>query len=139
MRFAILHPERGFGALGNESSCVLKVTAGPSALLVTGDVERRGESALLAAAIAADVVVVPHHGSATSSSPAFVAAARAEFAVVSAGFANRWGFPRREVRERWQRSGAVVVVTGEAGAITVELGPSGVRLARERDGRHRYW
>jgi len=139
VQFAILHPQPGFGPRGNESSCVLKVTAGGSSLLVTGDVERRGESALLAEPLAADVVVVPHHGSATSSSPAFVAAVRPRFAIVSAGFANRWGFPRREVRDRWQAGGAAVVVTGEAGAVTVLLDPSGVALARERDGRHRYW
>jgi competence protein ComEC len=108
-------------------------------LLVTGDIERRGENALLEGPLGAEVVVVPHHGSATSSSPAFVAAVHPRFAIVSAGFANRWGFPRQEVRERWQAAGATVVVTGEAGAVTVVLDPSGVALSSERDGRHRYW
>ena len=106
-RCAVSHPasEGEFGARGNESSCVLKIDAGRSSLLVAGDIERRGESAALAQALplAADVVVVPHHGSATSSSPAFVAAVSADSAIVSAGFANRWGFPRPEVRERWER------------------------------------
>ena len=74
VRFAILHPDEGFAARGNDSSCVLAVEAGSSSLLVTGDIERRGESAVATQAIAADVVVVPHHGSATSSSPSFVAA-----------------------------------------------------------------
>ena len=32
-----------------------------------------------------------------------------EHAIVSAGYANRWGFPRPEVRERWQQSGASVI------------------------------
>ena len=139
VRFAILHPGVDFGARGNDSSCVLAVTAGAARLLVTGDVERLGERALLTQPIAADVVVVPHHGSATSSSPAFVAAVGARFAVVSAGFANRWGFPRPEVRERWEQGGAAVVVTGEAGAVSVELGPEGAAVSTERDGRHRYW
>ncbi len=100
VRFSILHPRADFGARGNDSSCVLKVETGASALLVTGDIERRGESAALAQAreLAADVVVVPHHGSATSSSPAFVAAVGARHAIVSAGYANRWGFPRPEVQ-----------------------------------------
>ena len=141
VRFSILHPRADFGSRGNDSSCVLKVETGASALLVTGDIERRGESAALAQgqALAADVVVVPHHGSATSSSPAFVAAVGARYAIVSAGHANRWGFPRPEVRERWRESGAVVVVTGDAGAVSVELRPQGVAVAAERDGRHRYW
>jgi competence protein ComEC len=139
VRFAILHPSADFAARGNESSCVLAVTAGETTLLVTGDVERLGERALLTQPIAAAVVVVPHHGSATSSSPAFVAAVDAELAIVSAGFANRWGFPRAEVRQRWEQAGAAVVVTGEAGAVSVDLGPEGARVSTERDGRHRYW
>jgi competence protein ComEC len=137
--FTILHPPRGFALRGNESSCVLKVVAGRSALLIAGDIERNGENALRGAPLAAEVVVVPHHGSATSSSPAFVAAAHARYAVVSAGFANRWGFPRPEVRARWQGSGADVVTTADVGAVTVELGPAGTELATERDARHRYW
>jgi competence protein ComEC len=139
VRFVVLHPSAEFAARGNESSCVLKVIAGDRALLVTGDVEQRGEKALLDQPLAADVVVVPHHGSATSSSPAFVAAVDAEHAIVSAGFANRWGFPRPEVRARWQSQGATVIVTGDVGAIGVVLGPAGVRLEAERDRRHRYW
>jgi competence protein ComEC len=139
VRFAILHPGADFAARGNDSSCVLAVTAGATTLLVAGDVERLGERALLAQPISADVVVVPHHGSATSSSPAFVAGVGATFAIVSAGFANRWGFPRPEVRERWEQAGAVVVVTGDVGAVSIELGPSEAKVSTERDGRHRYW
>jgi competence protein ComEC len=139
VRFGILHPSRSFGARGNESSCVLKIATRSSAVLVTGDIERLGESASLTQPIGADVVVVPHHGSATSSSPSFVAAVGAEHAIVSAGHANRWGFPKPEVRERWERSGAAMVVTGDSGAVTVVLGPDRVTVATERDGRHRYW
>ena len=139
VRFSILHPGPEFAARGNESSCVLKVEAGDSSLLVTGDIERRGESAVLGQPIAADVVVVPHHGSATSSSQAFVSRVGARYAVVSAAYANRWGFPRAEVRERWEQSGAVVVVTGDAGAVSVELAPGRLAVAAERDGVHRYW
>jgi competence protein ComEC len=139
VRFAVLHPSDGFAARGNDSSCVLKVMAGDTALLVTGDVEQRGERALLDEPLAADVVVVPHHGSATSSSPAFVAAVAAKYAIVSAGFANRWGFPKPEVRARWEEGGATVVVTGDAGAISVTLAPSGATIGAERDSVHRYW
>jgi competence protein ComEC len=139
VRFSLLHPPMTFAARGNESSCVLKVATDSNSLLVTGDIERRAESATLGQPLAADVVVVPHHGSATSSSPPFVAAVGASVAVVSAGYANRWGFPRPEVRERWRQSGARVVVTGDAGAVSVALGGSGVAVTAERDGRHRYW
>jgi len=148
VRFEILHPPFGFAARGNESSCVLKVTAAGGSALITGDIEARGEAALAPLAAArADVIVVPHHGSATSSSPALVRAVGAGHALVSAGYANRWGFPKPAVRERWAASGAAVLVTGESGAIGVSLGASlgssaaggGVAVHAERDGRHRYW
>lgn len=139
VRFSVLHPSAEFGWRGNESSCVLKVEAGTRSLLVTGDIERRGESAVLDQPLAADVVVVPHHGSATSSSPAFVTAVDADYAIVSAGFANRWGFPRPEIRQRWEQSGARVVVTGDSGAVTVALEPARIAVETERERRHRYW
>jgi competence protein ComEC len=138
--FSILHPPRGFPARGNDSSCVLEVRVDDTAALITGDVEARGEQALaLQPRLAADVVVVPHHGSATSSSPELVRALDADYALVSAGYANRWGFPRPEVRSRWRDHGAAVLVTGESGALTVSLEARGVSVAAERDGRHRYW
>jgi competence protein ComEC len=118
---------------------VLKIETGTSSLLVTGDIERRGEIAVLTQAVAADVIVVPHHGSATSSSPAFVAAVGARHAIVSAGHANRWGFPRAEVRERWERGGALMTVTGDSGAVSVLLAPDDLAVTAERDRRHRYW
>jgi len=88
---------------------------------------------------ASDVVVVPHHGSATSSSAAFVATTRPRYALVSAGYTNRWGFPKPDVRSRWQRSGAKVAVTGESGALTVTLDARGVSLVAERDRDPHYW
>ena len=133
VEFRMLHPASDFAPRGNESSCVLKITAAGGSLLITGDMERRGEAALLESEPgASDVVIVPHHGSATSSSSALVAALRARYAVVSAGFANRWGFPKPEVAARWQRGGAAVVVTGGRGrrerrawlATALQSGPS---------------
>ncbi|HEX6992850.1 MAG TPA: DNA internalization-related competence protein ComEC/Rec2 [Gammaproteobacteria bacterium] len=138
--FEVLHPEQGFRPLGNDSSCVLKVTAAGGSLLVLGDVERRGERALAAhGRAAADVVVVAHHGSATSSTPVLVDATGARFALVSAAHANRWGFPRPEVVARWEAAGAAVRSTAAAGALHVEMRDDGITLFGERERRRRYW
>ncbi len=138
--FAFVHPADTRFLGDNDGSCVLRVASGSRAVLLTGDIERAAEAALLARGVplGADVVVVPHHGSATSSTPSFVAAVSPTFAVVPAGFRNRWGMPRPEVLERWQASGSEVLVTGQVGSVGVLLGPAGVRL--ERVGRRRrYW
>ena len=141
VNFEILHPALGFGGLGNDGSCVLRVVAGSDVLLLTGDLESRGEARLVALepTLSASVVVVPHHGSRTSSTDALVAATRPEAAVVSAGFANRWGFPRPEVTHRWQTAGARVVVTGEAGAISFALGSGKPLHIVEARRARRFW
>jgi len=76
----------------------------------------------------ASVVLVPHHGSLTSSSPAFVHRLRPDLAVASAGYANRWGFPKERVTKRWEGAGAVVLDTANSGAVSFRL--------CKRDGRN---
>jgi len=138
--FAILHPPLQFAPLGNESSCVLKIDARAGSVLLTGDIEARGEEALLhSAELASDVVVVPHHGSNTSSSPSFVAAARPRYALVSAGYANRWGFPKPAIRDRWAKAGAAVAVTADGGALSVTIDARGVTVTAEREQHRHYW
>ena len=142
VRFEILHPDPAFHYRGNDSSCVLKVATSAGSVLLTGDVEAAGERALMAdpESLAADVVVVPHHGSATSSSTALARESAPGYAVVSAGYLNHWGFPKPAVVERWQRVGAEVVTTGEAGAVEMILDPGEpIRVQGLRSRQRRYW
>jgi len=110
-------------------------------VLLAGDVEAAAESEIVDnGLLRATLVVVPHHGSRTSSTAAFVAATRPAFALVSAGYRNRWGLPRREVVERWRAAGARVLTTADSGAIEVTLAAGCPPLAREyRQTRRRYW
>ena len=128
---------------GNDASCVLEIAAGQRRLLLTGDIERSAEALLLESSSLrpAHIVSMPHHGSGTSSSSAFVAAIDAEFAIASAGHANRWGFPLPEVTNRWENAGTRVLSTGDAGAISLRLCPEGAapRPVAYRDRRRRIW
>jgi competence protein ComEC len=141
VQFEVLHPALDADLDGNDGSCVLRITTADNALLLTGDIEARAERALLRSQteFAADVVVVPHHGSATSSSDAFVDRTNASLAVVSAAFENRWGFPRPDVVERWDRSGAEMLVTGDVGAIDIVLGDTRVDVRATRWRWQRPW
>jgi competence protein ComEC len=136
VRFQWLHPGDDPPPGDNEASCVLLVSAGRRSVLLTGDIEREAEAQILRQGDLGpvDVLVVPHHGSRTSSSPALVAATRPRWALVAAGHRNRWGLPRMEIVERWQQSGATVLVGAQTGAIEFELHPSqpppAPRLAR---------
>lgn len=142
-RFSILSPGRGAAGRGNNASCVLMVEAGGARLLLPGDLEAAGEARLPESSLGGpfDLLLSPHHGSASSSSPAFVARTRPRFVVHSAGFFNRWGFPRPGVVARWAEAGARQWSTGDAGALRFEARNGGaLELAAEwRRDRARLW
>lgn len=105
----------------NNDSIVFRMSFGQRSILFTGDVETSAERALVASAneLQADLVKVAHHGSRSSSTLPFVAATKADFAIVSVGQNSMFGHPHREVVERWEGIGATVLTTGECGTITV--------------------
>jgi competence protein ComEC len=139
--FELLHPPARVAARKNDSSCVLRIRAQGGSTLLTGDIERASEQALVAAraALRSDVVLVPHHGSATSSSAQFIDAVAPTFAIASAGYRSRFGHPRPEVLARYRAAGATVLRTDLDGAVHVELGAAGLRVSSERALRPRYW
>lgn len=144
VQFEVLYPQAdqlASNLQGNNASCVLKITANNFTALLTGDIERVAEQSLLAdrehaGRLKADVVLIPHHGSRSSSTFAFTRAVQAKLAIAPAGFLNRWGFPKPDVVQRWQQSGAEVLVTGTVGAITVRDAETPLQW---RQQRQRFW
>lgn len=143
VRFAMLHPDsENATARPNARSCVLRVEAHGRSLLLTGDIERPQESALVERrpdALASDVLLVPHHGSRTSSSGPFLDAVRPSTAIVQAGYLNRFGHPRADVLARYTERAIDVARTDHDGAILVQIDPGGVSIARYRTSHARYW
>src|SRR5690606_37658682 len=141
VRFEIEHPRAGAVLGDNDSSCVLRVSGSGATALLTGDIEAGVERALVSEGIApAQIIVAPHHGSRTSSSEVFVAALRAQLAIFSAGYRNRWKLPSEEVVQRWRRSGAGIVTTARSGAVQVSAGANGhTRVREQRKAARRYW
>ncbi len=144
VEFELLHPPSDASharAKANAMSCVLRVrSASGAAALLAGDIEQPQEAQLLAApqALRAELLLVPHHGSATSSSAAFLAAVAPRFAVVQAGYRNRFGHPAADVVARLQAQGSTVVDTTRCGAATWRSDVPG-RIECERERRARYW
>lgn len=140
--FRFLHPPPHFPYLGNEASCVLRIEGAHGTALLTGDIGEVIEQRLLRAAPAslrADVVQVAHHGSRGSSDPGFVAATGARYALVAAGYGNRFRHPNEAVVERWQRAGAGVLSTIEGGALRIRLGADGISAETRRQRHPRLW
>ena len=61
------------------------------------------------------------------------------WALVPAGYRNRFSHPNRDVLERYRAAGAGIVRTDLEGAVKVRLGAAGVALDTERRRRNRYW
>ena len=150
VRFEILHPvaadyERALKT--NAMSCVLRVSSPQASVLLTGDIEREQEGALLqrladgagaGATLNSDVLLAPHHGSKTSSSDAFLAAVQPATAIFQAGYRNRFGHPAPEVLARYERRGIVQRASPDCGAWQFRSdAPQEAGCERER--RRRYW
>jgi competence protein ComEC len=126
----------------NTLSCVLKVGGRwggqVQRVLLTGDIEREQELALVAsqrAALAVEVLLVPHHGSKTSSSEAFLDAVAPRTAVVQAGYRNRFGHPAPAVAARYAARGIELIDSPRCGAW--RFGPQGSSCWRALS--RRYW
>ena len=111
---------------GNNGSCLLRVSDSRGRkVLMTGDVEREAEIALVrqGAPLKADVLLVPHHGSKTSSTRTFLDAVNPEVAIISAGNLNHYGHPHSEIVQRLSSEAKEVYSTASHGAIQVDFDP----------------
>ena len=142
--FAVLRPAPGdydLALKSNAMSCVLRVSGGGRSALLTGDIEREQEAALLqagAAALRSDVLIVPHHGSRTSSTAAFLDAVDPKMAIFQAGYRNRFGHPAADVLNRYRERGIAIVASPACGAWSwlADGPPIGTC---QRDIARRYW
>ncbi|WP_372871631.1 DNA internalization-related competence protein ComEC/Rec2 [Shewanella sp.] len=126
LSFSVLAPPRlPAGRVGNDSSCVVRITGdagvGQMSLLLPGDIEAISELRLLQSAtnVTAKVLIAPHHGSLTSSTDAFIKAVSPALVLFAAGADNRYGFPKKEVVERYQSRGISGLSTASEGQISL--------------------
>lgn len=142
--FEILYPPINQGYLGNNSSCVLKISNSLHSILLVGDIEKLGEHYLVKHTgkdLASTVLVVPHHGSKTSSSIDFLNQVQARYALFSTGYHNRFKFPHKIVLKRYQRLGSKIYNTAIDGAITLKLDAfsNHIKVETYREKYHRFW
>lgn len=123
VKFKILSPLRNEKYSGNNSSCVLRVTAGKQNILLTGDMQKPVEDRLLKTQedLQTTILVAPHHGSRTSSSMKFVRSVHPKVVLYPTGYRNRFRFPSVLVRRRYQQLGAKEYNVAYTGAIFCKL------------------
>jgi competence protein ComEC len=107
-------------AANNNNSLVLRLTDGNRNFMLSGDIKKKVEAALVSekAPRQADFLKVPHHGSKTSSTEGFLAAVQPKIAVISVGESNSFGHPSSEVLDRYQQRGIRAYRTDRDGAVS---------------------
>jgi competence protein ComEC len=122
LMFRALWPKTLAEQAGNNQSCVVAINDGHHQILLTGDIEREAEQALLKEqrpALASTVLQVPHHGSNTSSIAPFLRAVNPQAAIVSASRFNAWHLPAKKVRSRYQENRIRWWETSRSGQISM--------------------
>lgn len=133
------------GLSTNDQSCVLKITSHYGSILLTGDIEKYAELALLNNAKAkrmmrSDVMVAPHHGSKTSSRRDFIQAVSPSAAIFTVGYLNRYRHPNPEVMARYDQSKMNVYRSDYDGGISLNFdAPTSIRISTARNDGRRYW
>ena len=110
---------------GNETSMVMAVSYGEYDMLLTGDVEGKGEEELTDLLkhkyknCSWEVLKVAHHGSKNSSSKEFLDVVKPRYAIISAGQKNRYGHPHQETIARLEEAECKIKSTQETGAVMI--------------------
>ena len=124
----VLSPDRG-NPLDekdeNKNSLVLRVNVKGSSVLMTGDIDEKGEKSLIADTdIKTDILKIAHHGSRYSSCEKFIAVAAPKIAVIQVG-KNTYGHPSEEVIKRLEEHKITVLRNDEQGAVGIRVNKAG--------------
>jgi competence protein ComEC len=124
VHFEILHPrtaENYYPELStNNNSVALRLQYGDRSIFLAGDLEHEAEEMLQTHLRRTDVLKVGHHGSKTSSSEKFLNVLQPQWAVISCGEDNTFGFPHKIVVDRLNERHVNVLRTDKDGRISAK-------------------
>jgi len=145
VNFKFLYPSPEHLDLGNDSSCVLRISVGNKHILLTGDIEKFSEKYLVkteALHLPADILVAPHHGSKTSAEMSFLEAVKAQYVLFPIGYRNRYHFPHPSVVAKYDALNVKKFDTAQAGAIQFLVNKSDEAIPQPilyRSQQHHFW
>lgn len=143
VNFRFLYPSIENLNLGNNSSCVLRITHGNKHILLTGDIEKYAENYLWDTErqiLSANIIVAPHHGSKTSAADHFLQAVSPQIVLFPVGYRNRYHFPNEWVVKKYDALGVKKMDTAQAGAIEIRVANNNIaRPISYRALHHHYW
>lgn len=103
----------------NNISLVLRITFGEVSFLFTGDAEREEEQDILSSGfpLHSTILKVGHHGSANSTTYPFLRKVMPQYAVISVGENNIYGFPSEDTLSRLREANVTLYRTDMQGSI----------------------
>jgi len=125
IKLFILHPFESLSGQkikkANNTSIVAQLVFKDFELLLTGDIEKKIEKALVNSKInlQSDILKVPHHGSKTSSTQDFINAVNPIVAIIQAGRENSYGHPHKSVLERLNLNNIAIFRNDQDGDIKI--------------------
>ncbi len=120
----------------NNRSLVLSISSKGRSMLLTGDIERQAQKALLESGTALnhDVLKIPHHGSSTSFNKRFFRAVSPDLSLISVGKNNRFNFPSFRIVNYLEKNGSKIKRTDRDGAVEITFEKECLKIGK---GKHR--
>ncbi len=131
MNISCLHPSQGYlYESSNDYSAVYSVTYKEFSILMTGDVEKKGEQYILREHQLNKTIVLKtaHHGSSSSSNKEFLEKVQPQIAIISCGINNRYKHPSSETIDYLKECGAEVYITAKTGQIKIIVKEKGIEV-----------
>ncbi|WP_350342513.1 DNA internalization-related competence protein ComEC/Rec2 [Proteinivorax tanatarense] len=125
-----LHPTEDFFPTEspiNNISLVFEGRLFEKEILLTGDIEKQGESKVAPHLNEIDILKVGHHGSSTSTTQEIIENSSPQYAIITVG-ENSFGHPSADVVKRLEDSGAKVFRTDKDGRIYFRIRPWGYKV-----------
>lgn len=114
----VLHPVKNSAMEKNAASLVLQGKVLGYKILLTGDVEKEGETQLLSEGIYhVEILKAAHHGSKNSTSNEFLQKITPDKTIISCGKNNRYGHPHSETIHRLKMHHTKILRTDQKGAL----------------------
>jgi len=135
-----LNPAHGSGKSktpANNDSLTFRLQFGQRSFLLTGDIERRVETEILARGglLDSDLLKVAHHGSRSSSLPEFLDRVSPVWALISVAEHSPFGHPHPEVLNRFKDRRVPAFRTDRDGAIRISTDGKILEVDLFREGR----
>ncbi len=120
----ILFPDQDVSTWAtNDGSIVARLVYKNNSVMLTGDAPNKTEEYVMSldpTGMKSTILKAGHHGSRTSASESFVQAVDPQYAVISAGFHNKYGHPHKETMDLFNSLHIPTLITFEKGTIIMK-------------------